>query len=77
MKQECSTYLKSNGKSKALAATLTDTELKDDSNNEDDGILNAFIAIVNLTEGIVEDVTKKRTWWSLSLRRWMIKMIFI
>ena len=69
MKQECSTYLKSNGKSKALAATLTDTKLKDDSDNEDDGILNAFIAIVNLTEGIVEDVTKKRTWWSLSSRR--------
>ena len=51
--------MKSVGKSKALAATLSDTELKDDSNNEDDGILNAFIAIVNLTEGIVEDVTKK------------------
>ena len=75
MKQECSTYLKSNGKSKALAATLTDTKLKDDSDNKDNGILNAFIAIVNLTKGIVEDVTKKKTWWSLSLRRWMIKMI--
>ena len=56
MKQECSTYLKSIGKSKALAATLSDTELKDDSNNEDDGILNAFIATVNPTDGIVEDV---------------------
>ena len=47
------------GKSKALAATLSDTEPEDDSDNEDDGILNAFIAIVNLTEGIVEEVDEK------------------
>ena len=47
MKQECSTYLKSIGKSKALATTLSDIEPKDDSNNEDDGILNAFTATVN------------------------------
>ena len=33
---ECPTYLKSIGKSKALAATLSDTELEDDSDNEDD-----------------------------------------
>ena len=32
---------------------------EDDSNNEDDGILNAFIAIVNPTEGIVEDVNEE------------------
>ena len=56
MKQECPAYLKTIGKSKALAATLSDTELEDDSDNEDDGILNAFTAIVNPTEGIVEDV---------------------
>ena len=56
MKQECSTYLKTIGKSKALTATLSDTELEDDSDNDDDGILNAFIAIVNLTKGIVEEV---------------------
>ena len=56
MKQECPTYLKTIRKSKALAATLSDTEPEDDSDNEDDGILNAFIAIVNPTEGIVEDV---------------------
>ena len=42
MKHECPTYLKSIGKSKALAATLSDTELEDDSDNEDDRILNAF-----------------------------------
>ena len=59
MKHECPTYLKSIGKSKALAATLSDTEVKDDSDNEDDGILNAFTTTVNSTEGIVEDVDEK------------------
>ena len=47
MKQECSTYLKSIGKSKAVATTLSNIEPKDDSNNEDDRILNAFTATVN------------------------------
>ena len=56
MKQECPTYLKSIGKSKALAATLSDIEPEDDSDNEDDGILNTFTATVNPTEGIVDDV---------------------
>ena len=32
---------------------------KDDSDNEDDGILNAFTAIINPTEGIVEDVEEE------------------
>ena len=59
MKQECRTYLKTIGKSKALVATLSDTELEDDSNNEDDRILNAFTATVNPTEGIVEDVDEE------------------
>ena len=59
MKQECLTYLKTIRKSKTLAATLSDIELEDDSNNEDDGILNAFTATVNLTEVIVEDVDKE------------------
>ena len=59
MKQECPTYLKTIGKSKVLTATLSDTELKDDSNNEDGGILNAFTATVNPTEGIVEDVIEE------------------
>ena len=44
MKQEYPTYLKTIGKSKALAATLSDTELEGDSDNEDDGILNSFTA---------------------------------
>ena len=56
MKQECHTYLKTIRKSEALAATLSDTEPKDDSDNEDDGILNAFTTTVNPTKGIVEDV---------------------
>ena len=49
-------YLKTIGKSKALATTLSDTEPEDDSDNEDDGILNTFTATINPTEGIVEDV---------------------
>ena len=59
MKYECPTYLKSIGKSKALVATLSNIELEEDSDNEDDGILNAFIAIVNPTDGIVEDVDEE------------------
>ena len=59
MKQECPTYLKSIRKSKTLAATLSDTEPKDDSDNEDDKILNAFIATVNPTDGVVEDIVKE------------------
>ena len=59
MKHECPTYLKSIGKSKALAVTLSDTEPEDDSDNEDDGILNAFMATVNPTNGIVEDVVEE------------------
>ena len=57
MKQECPTYLKTTGKSKALAATLSDIELEDDSdNNDDEGILNAFIAIVDPIDGVSEIV---------------------
>ena len=49
MKQECPTYLKSIRKSKELVATLSNIEPEDDSDNEDDGILNAFTATVNPT----------------------------
>ena len=59
MKHECPTYLKIIGKSKAFAATLSDTELKDDSNNKDDGILNMFTTTINPTNGIVEDVVEE------------------
>ena len=59
MKQECPTYLKSIGKSKALTAALSNTELEGDSDNKDDRILNAFTATVNPTNGIVEDVDEE------------------
>ena len=59
MKHECPTYLKSIGKSKALAATLSNIEPEEDSDNEDDGILNAFTATVNPTDGIVEDMDEE------------------
>ena len=59
MKQECPTYLKTIGKSKALAATLSDIEPEDDSDNDDEGILNAFTATINPTEGIVEAVDEE------------------
>ena len=55
MKHECPTYLESIGKSKALTATLSDTEPKEDSDNKDDGILNAFTTTINPTDGIVEE----------------------
>ena len=59
MKQKCLTYLKTIGKSKALVATLSDTEPEDDSENDDDEILNASTATVNPTKGIVKDVDKE------------------
>ena len=60
MKQECPMYLKSIGKSKALASTLNDAELEIESNNSDDkGILSAFTATVDPTEGIIEVVDEE------------------
>ena len=59
MKHEYPTYLKCIGKSKALAVTLSNTEPKDDFDNKDDGILNAFTATVDPTNGIVEDVVEE------------------
>ena len=59
MKQECPTYLRTIRKSKALATTSSDTELEDDFDNKDDGILNAFTATVNPTKGIVKDVNEE------------------
>ena len=55
MKQEFPTYLKSIGKSKALAATLSDTEPKIESNDSNvEGILSAFTATVDPIEGVTE-----------------------
>jgi len=59
MKQECLTYLKTIGKSKAFTATLSDTKPNDDSDdNDDEGILNTLIATIDPTDGgskIVDD----------------------
>ena len=74
MKQECPTYLKTIRKSKALTITLSDTKPEDDSDNEDNGILNAFIATVNPTKGIVEDVDEEEELVKSNLRRWMNKI---
>ena len=68
MKQECPTYLKTIRKSKLFTATLSDIEPKDDFDNEDDGILNAFTATIKPTES---------TWWSLNFKSWMSKMTSI
>ena len=54
MKQEYPTYLKTIGKSKALVATLNDTEPEDDL--DDEGILNAFRATVDPIDGGLEIV---------------------
>ena len=56
---KCPMYLKTIRKSKAFTATLSDTKLEDDFDNEDDGILNAFTTIVNPIEGIAEDVDEE------------------
>ena len=56
---KCPTYLKTIGKSKALATTLTNIEPEDDSENDDEGILNAFTTTVNPTKGIVEEVDEE------------------
>ena len=74
MKQECSTYLKTTRKSKGLAATLSDPEPEDDFNNENDRILNAFIATIILLKGLLKMWMKKKTLWSLKFIRWMNKM---
>ena len=47
------------GKAKPLLATLSDIEPEDDSGNDDEGILNAFTAIVNPIEGIVKEVDEE------------------
>ena len=61
MKQECPTYLKTIGKSKALASTLSDTEQEDELDDSDDkGILNAFIAIVDPTDGVSKTVDDEK-----------------
>ena len=38
---------------------MGNTEAEDDSDNEDNGILNAFTATVNPTDGIIEDIVEE------------------
>ena len=56
---------------------MSDTESEDDSDNKDDGILNAFTATFNPTEGIVEDVNEEEEFVESKFEKMMIKMIFI
>ena len=78
MKQECPSYLKLIGKCKALATTLSDTELETESDDSDDeGILSAFTNTVDPTEEISETVDDEEDLVDLSLRKWMNKMTFI
>ena len=78
MKQECLAYLTSIGKSKALAATLSDiepeTESKDNDNKE---ILSAFTATVDPTKGVVEAVDEEKDLVNPNLRKLTIKMTSI
>ena len=56
-----STYLKSIGKSKALTATLSDTEPEVDSEDSDqEGIVNAFTATVDLSKESGELIDEER-----------------
>ena len=49
MKQRCPTYVNSIGKSKALATTLSDTELEVDFDESDQyEIVSAFTAMLSL-----------------------------
>ena len=60
MKQECPIYLKSIGKSKALAATLSDSKLEayfDESDQE--GIVSAFVATFESTEEVVDVIDEE------------------
>ena len=60
MKQECPTYLKSIGKSKALVATLSNTKPEADSNDSDQkGIVSAFTATIECPEEAVELVDEE------------------
>ena len=55
MKQECPPYVKSIGKSKSLAATLSDTEPKANFDESDqDGIVSAFTSTVESSKEVVD-----------------------
>ena len=61
MKQECPTYLKTIGKSKVLAATLSDSKPKVDFDESDqEGIVSAFTAIVKSIEEVVDVINEEK-----------------
>ena len=61
MRQECPTSFKNIGKSEAIAATLSDIEPKDDlDGNDDKGILNAFTATSDPTDGVLETIDDEK-----------------
>ena len=61
MKRECPIYLKSIGKIKALATTLSDIETKVDSDVSDqEGVVSAFIATIESPEEVVELVDEEK-----------------
>ena len=60
MKQGCPTYLKSIGKSEALAATLSDMKPETNSDESDqDGIVSDFIATVESPEEVVDLINEE------------------
>ena len=60
MKQECPTYLKSIGKSKALATTLSDIELEVDSeDNDQEGTFMAFTSMIESSKESEEPVDEE------------------
>ena len=70
MKQECPTYLKSIGKSKALATTLSDTKLEADFDDSDqDEIVSAFIATVESPEEAVELIDEEEELMELEFKK--------
>ena len=70
MKQECSTYLKSIGKSKALVATLNDSEQEADSDESNqERIVSTFIAIVESIEGEVKVVDEEEELMELKFEK--------
>jgi len=70
MKQECSTYLKSIGKSKALVATLNDSEQEADFDESgQEGIVSTFTATVESIEGEVEVVDEEEELMELKFEK--------
>ena len=70
MMEECPTYLKSTGKSKALVATLSDTEPKADSQNSDqEGTIMAFTATIYSFKESNELIDKKEDLIELKFKK--------